>query len=166
MGESLIPRFIALGREKKYLRYVVEKGELHSRMQLISDKVVSDHEKLFTKLELVRAESITSSENEALVHIRSCYNNKFLVLSKDVENWVVAEADEPKEDRSKWSCTLFRLGRGQQSVRLFLQAAGAEHGVVVDATEKCLTIGNYNRVLTFFLIIDSVLQHNSANLFK
>lgn len=42
-----------------------------------------------------------------LVHIRCCYNNKYLARWSPDHWWIVAEADEPQENRSKWSCTLF-----------------------------------------------------------
>ncbi|KAK9906298.1 hypothetical protein M0R45_002633 [Rubus argutus] len=41
-----------------------------------------------------------------LVHIRCCYNNKYLVRS-GTSYWIVAAADKPEEDESKTSCTLF-----------------------------------------------------------
>ncbi|KAL2892252.1 Natterin-4 [Bienertia sinuspersici] len=148
---ELVPRYIALGKGGKYLRYVLEDGELHSRMQLISDKVVGE-DRSFTKLEIVSAES--SSEDVALVHIRSCYNNKFLVLSKEVENWIVAGADEPEEDPSEWSCTLFRLGGNKNRLRLFLQAADDEHGVQIDGSEKCLTIARNSTSAAEFNVTD------------
>ncbi|KAL2892255.1 KAT8 regulatory NSL complex subunit 1-like protein [Bienertia sinuspersici] len=130
-----LPRYIALGKGGKYLQYVWEEGELHSRMQLSSDRLVSE-DRSITKLEIVKSE--TSIQGLTLVHIRSCYNNKFLVLSSEVENWIVAGADEPEEDRFKWSCTLFMLGGIKNVLSLFLLAGRAVYGVQIDETEKCL----------------------------
>ncbi|XP_056694619.1 uncharacterized protein [Spinacia oleracea] len=80
MTDSL-PRFIVLGRPTggvTYLRYVVEKGAQHRRLHLSSPEVISDRN--FTKLEVVRAPPTIGLD---MVHIRSCYNNKFLVLQSE-----------------------------------------------------------------------------------
>ncbi|KAL6548461.1 hypothetical protein OROGR_008882 [Orobanche gracilis] len=49
----------------------------------------------------------SSSVGNGLVHIRSCYNNKYLRVSDD-NNWTVAKAEKTEEDQSKRSCTLLR----------------------------------------------------------
>ncbi|KAL7261237.1 hypothetical protein ACSBR1_006809 [Camellia fascicularis] len=58
----------------------------------------------YTKFELTRA---MTSSGKGCVHIRCCYSNKCFVRKSANDSWIVAGADEPEEDRSKWSCTLF-----------------------------------------------------------
>ncbi|XP_050121482.1 uncharacterized protein LOC126599196 [Malus sylvestris] len=41
------------------------------------------------------------------VHIKSCYNNRYLRRANHRQYWIVAGAYEPEEDLSHWSCTLF-----------------------------------------------------------
>ncbi|XP_021862428.1 uncharacterized protein [Spinacia oleracea] len=127
MGE--LPRFIVLGRPTggvTYLRYVVERGAQHRRLHLSSPEVIS--ERNFTKLEVVRAPPTIGRD---MVHIRSCYNNKFLVLESEGSNVFVAEADEPEVDRSIWSCTLFRVTYVNNRLSLLLQSSNAQHSVQV-----------------------------------
>lgn len=131
-------KFIALGKGGKYLQYVLEDGELHSRMQLSANEVIS--ERSFTKLEVMSGE--TSWQERHLVHLRSSYNNKFLVLASEGNTWVVAGADEPETDQSKWSCTLFKVVIEDNRLRLFLLSANVEYGVEITQPEQCLSIGN------------------------
>ncbi|XP_068328102.1 uncharacterized protein [Pyrus communis] len=49
----------------------------------------------------------SSGASKGLVHIRCCYNNKYWVRWSQTHHWIVAGADEPQADESKWSCTLF-----------------------------------------------------------
>ncbi|XP_012075832.2 uncharacterized protein LOC105637044 [Jatropha curcas] len=60
----------------------------------------------YTKFELQYPKT---GDADDLVHIRCCYNNKYLVRSSAEDDWIVGAADEPEEDKSKWSCTLFQL---------------------------------------------------------
>lgn len=48
-----------------------------------------------------------SETYKGLVHIRSCHNNKYLVLVEEY-NWIVAKAEKPEEDQSMRSYTLLR----------------------------------------------------------
>ncbi|CAI0557459.1 unnamed protein product [Linum tenue] len=48
-----------------------------------------------------------SSSVRGLVHLRSCYNNKYWVRTSPTQMWIAAHSDIPEEDQSKWSCTLF-----------------------------------------------------------
>ncbi|KAG5547073.1 hypothetical protein RHGRI_012938 [Rhododendron griersonianum] len=95
-----LPRFsviqsITLG--KKYLRYIHEDGDLHGFLQFSGEEIVSP----FAKFEIERAKT---ARNTGFVHIRCCYNNKYWVARGP---FIVAGADEPNEDQSQWSCTLF-----------------------------------------------------------
>ncbi|KAA8544866.1 hypothetical protein F0562_019739 [Nyssa sinensis] len=95
-----LPRFVVLKSiyNRKYLHYVKEDVQMHGFLQFSGDEVVSP----YAKYEVEMAKS-----GRGLVNIRCCYNNKYWVRWSQKDNWIVAEADEPQEDISKWSCTLF-----------------------------------------------------------
>ncbi|KMT20606.1 hypothetical protein BVRB_1g005860 [Beta vulgaris subsp. vulgaris] len=82
----------------------------------------------------------TSWQQRHLVHLRSSYNKKFLVLASEGNTWVVAGADEPETDQSKWSCTLFKVVIEDNRLRLFLLSANVEYGVEITQPEQCLSI--------------------------
>ncbi|KAI8023915.1 hypothetical protein LOK49_LG03G00187 [Camellia lanceoleosa] len=100
-----LPRFVALKsiHNNKYMRYVEEAGGAHGCFRF-SEKVVSSP---YAKLEVEMAK--TSNNGKQLVHIKCCFNNKYLVRWTPNHWWIVAQADEPEEDQSKWSCTLFEV---------------------------------------------------------
>ncbi|KAA8544856.1 hypothetical protein F0562_019640 [Nyssa sinensis] len=95
-----LARFVVLKSKynDKYLRYIKEDSEVHGFVQFSGEEVVSP----YAKYEVVMAKS-----GKGLVNIRCCYNNKYWVRWSDHHHWIVAGADEPEEDKSKWSCTLF-----------------------------------------------------------
>ncbi|KAH0980880.1 hypothetical protein GBA52_008057 [Prunus armeniaca] len=94
-----LPRFVVVtsNTNGKYLRYIdddVPAGYLKFSGQEAGSQ--------YAKFEVERAKS---SGNEGLVHIKCCYNNKYWSTSS---NWLIAAvADEPVEDKSQFSCTLF-----------------------------------------------------------
>ncbi|XP_034198062.1 uncharacterized protein LOC117613565 [Prunus dulcis] len=97
-----LPRFFALKSKKneKHLQYIHQDiKKLHGFLQFSGDNVVSP----YAQFQMVAATSC----NRRLVHIRSCYNNKYLVREDKDHWWIVARADEPQEDQSLWSCTLY-----------------------------------------------------------
>ncbi|KAI8541190.1 hypothetical protein RHMOL_Rhmol08G0042400 [Rhododendron molle] len=101
---SALPRFVTIQSSfsnKTYLRYVHEDGELHQYLQASGVEIVSP----YAKFEIERPKNDTNG----FVHIRSCYNNKYWVLagSGGYPHYIIAAADEPNEDQSDWSCTLF-----------------------------------------------------------
>ncbi|XP_028085811.1 uncharacterized protein LOC114286803 [Camellia sinensis] len=101
-----LPRFIVLKSKynNKYLRYINEDvQQVHGFVQFSGEEVVSP----YVKFQVEWAKS--GRKNGHLVHIRCCYNNKYLVIrwSPNNQGWIVAGADEPNEDQSIWSCTLF-----------------------------------------------------------
>ncbi|KAK9950587.1 hypothetical protein M0R45_006071 [Rubus argutus] len=68
------------------------------------------------KLEtLVKFEVEKAKIGNRWVHIRCCYNKKYLVRENTPigtccyinKHWIVAAADKPEEDKYKISCTLF-----------------------------------------------------------
>ncbi|XP_027341707.1 uncharacterized protein LOC113854721 [Abrus precatorius] len=130
-----LPRLIALqrkGTDDKYLRLVHKDKKLQGFLQNSGDEIVSP----YTKFETERSKS-----DENLVHIRCCYNNKYLVRSSEEDNWIVVAAHEPEEDKSKWSCTLFQpcVTDADGSSFSFLHV---QHGgyLDIDADLNCLCI--------------------------
>ncbi|KAM5581029.1 hypothetical protein ABKV19_010307 [Rosa sericea] len=56
---------------------------------------------------LAKFEVVTANTGTGLVHIRCSQNRKFLRRRFESDVNLTPEADEPEEDQSKWSCTLF-----------------------------------------------------------
>ncbi|KAB2595967.1 hypothetical protein D8674_031417 [Pyrus ussuriensis x Pyrus communis] len=94
-----LPKFVVLksNYNNKYLRFTTMDAD-ENLMRIMP--AASEH----TKFEVEKAKSIG---NEGLVHIRCCYNNKYWVMPACGYPQIVAGADEPEEDKSKFSCTLF-----------------------------------------------------------
>ncbi|CAL1410185.1 unnamed protein product [Linum trigynum] len=84
---------------QRYLRFTHEDTAQHGFLQFTGETVISPH---------VKFEVQHSTSAVGLVHLRCGYNNKYLVRSSDTQLWIAAAADSAEEDRSKWSCTLFR----------------------------------------------------------
>jgi hypothetical protein len=104
-----VPRFVALKSKYvgKYLRLTENDGSLPAGFLKFERRKVATEQ---AKFELVPEKS-----GNGLVHLRCCYNNKYLVRYTDAfgtdcsSRWIVAAADEPEEDKSNVSCTLFKL---------------------------------------------------------
>ncbi|PQM36356.1 uncharacterized protein Pyn_38100 [Prunus yedoensis var. nudiflora] len=106
-----LPRFVVVksNHNKKYLRYLKkEDGEedVPSGFLKFTGEEAGSH---YAKYEVEMAKS---TENKGFVHIRCCYNNKYWVSVNGMDKFegdvlIVAGADEPEEDQSKPSCTLF-----------------------------------------------------------
>ncbi|KAK4275746.1 hypothetical protein QN277_018777 [Acacia crassicarpa] len=96
-----LSRFVVLksNYNKKYLRYIHEDVKVQEFLQFSGGEVVSP----YVKFEVEMAKS-----GNGLVHIRCCYNNKYWVRERQDGWWILARADKPEEDQSKWSCTLFK----------------------------------------------------------
>lgn len=110
--EITLPRFVVLksNHNNKYLSYtnISEENvdQVPTGFLKFSGEEVGSH---YAKFEVEMAKSC---ENKGLVHIRCCYNNKYWVRllrtnTPEDDHWIVAKANEPEEDRSKSSCTLF-----------------------------------------------------------
>lgn len=83
----------------KYVEYVKEAGENHDRhLRCSGENLLTP----FTKYQIEMAKI-----GNGLVHIKCCYNNKYLVRTTQYSQWIFAGAHEPVEDRSRWTCTLF-----------------------------------------------------------
>ncbi|KAF7142853.1 hypothetical protein RHSIM_Rhsim05G0011200 [Rhododendron simsii] len=101
-----LPRFAAIqSRSQTYLRHVNEDGELHGFLEFSGEEIVSP----YTKFQIETAKSTAAGNGDhGFVHIRCCYNNKCLVAkSISGDSYIIAGADEPNEDQSQSSCTLF-----------------------------------------------------------
>ncbi|CAL8119779.1 unnamed protein product [Prunus armeniaca] len=106
-----LPRFVVVksNHNKKYLRYLKqEDGEEDAPAGFLkfTGEEARSH---YAKYEVEMAKS---TENKGFVHIRCCYNNKYWVRVNGTDKFegdvlIVAGADEPEEDQSKPSRTLF-----------------------------------------------------------
>lgn len=119
---SALPRFISMSlattdRDELhqdiylYARYVVQDGAMHGLVSLGSRDDVGVTSP-FAKFEV----EVASIGGE-LVHLRSCYNNNYLRKASENPNdvWIAASGKTREEDRTKWSCTLFRPVQVQSS---------------------------------------------------
>ncbi|KAJ4834576.1 hypothetical protein Tsubulata_028475 [Turnera subulata] len=75
-------------------------GEVH---ELLKPYAVEAKEEV-TKFEFVAS----SGPDNSLVHIKYCHNKKFLRSLTKSLLWITPAEDKPEEDRSKWTCTLFK----------------------------------------------------------
>ncbi|XWS08004.1 hypothetical protein CRYUN_Cryun41cG0039800 [Craigia yunnanensis] len=107
-----LPRFIVLQANTKneYLGFIHENGKSNQGyLQFSETQVLSP----YAKFEVEIAEG---SGKDALIHIRSCQNNKYWERPKNLsitgnpaeQYWITATANKPEEDQSKESCTLFK----------------------------------------------------------
>ncbi|KAF2308983.1 hypothetical protein GH714_027115 [Hevea brasiliensis] len=76
-------------------------------------------EEVFSPFAKIEVE--TAKINTRFVHLRFCSNNKYWArLGADRNDiWIVAKADQPEEDMSKWSCTLFEPTLGNDGFLYF-----------------------------------------------
>ncbi|CAN6714470.1 unnamed protein product [Malus baccata var. baccata] len=96
-----LPSFFALksNHSKKCLRIINQNiGKYQGVVQFSGDDVNSSH----ARFEVERADG-----NGELVHIKCTTNGKYLRRGDEREWWIVAAGDEPEEDQSHWTCTLF-----------------------------------------------------------
>ena len=97
-----LPRFFALKSKhiKKCLRIIYQNiGKYHGVVQFSGDDVKSSQ----AGFQVERADG-----NGELVCIFKCTTNgKYLRRGDEREWWIVSAGDEPEEDQSHWTCTLF-----------------------------------------------------------
>ncbi|KAM7497702.1 hypothetical protein LguiA_022116 [Lonicera macranthoides] len=96
-----LPIFFGLKSKynNKYVQYVKEDVEVHGLLRCSGENLVTPFTKYKTEMAKIGG---------GLVHIRCCYNNKYLVQRSPSQRWIIAGSDEPVEDMSSWSCTLFK----------------------------------------------------------
>ncbi|CAN1171950.1 hypothetical protein LINPERHAP2_LOCUS29880 [Linum perenne] len=102
MAAPTLPRFAMFYSENwgRYISYVSdESGDLNQILQVNARKISSPR---------ARFEVEQSKVHPTMVHIRSCYDNKYLRRRSEGEWWIVAAADKPDDDQSLWSSTLFQ----------------------------------------------------------
>ncbi|CAB4281432.1 unnamed protein product [Prunus armeniaca] len=87
--------------------------------------------------------------NLRLVHIRSCYNNKYWRRADQNSRWIVAGADERQADQNLWSCTLFEpIMNNINSSQIRLRHVHSGHYLKISATNECLFISQNFDVFT------------------
>ncbi|CAN0923151.1 hypothetical protein LINGRAHAP2_LOCUS33433 [Linum grandiflorum] len=114
---TTLPRFAMFFSANigRYVSYVSddEGGEFNQILKVRARKVSNVRS---------RFEVEPSKVHPTMVHIRSCYDNKYLCRRSEEEWWIVAAADNPNDDQSYWSSTLFQpefvTSDGSNSVRL------------------------------------------------
>ncbi|KAF7142461.1 hypothetical protein RHSIM_Rhsim05G0010000 [Rhododendron simsii] len=113
-----LPRFAVIQSHeppKNYLRYIREDGGSHGTLQFSGEEIMSP----YAKFEIETAKTTPAGNENGFVHIRCCYNNKYWVAKSSSDPCIIAGADEPNEDQSQWSCTLFEPIRRQLRGDLF-----------------------------------------------
>nr|AIU47286.1 amaranthin-like lectin [Linum usitatissimum] len=116
MAATTLPRFAMFysGNWGRYVSYMSDEGGEFNQILKVSARKVSNPRSRF--------EVEPSNVHPTMVHIRSCYDNKYLRRRSEEEWWIVAAADSPNDDQSSWSSTLFQpefvTSAGLISVRL------------------------------------------------
>ncbi|CAO2825039.1 unnamed protein product [Amaranthus hypochondriacus] len=118
-----LPSVIGLGSGGMYLEYVLQEGQGQwgKRVRRTSRMVLSENN--FTRF------IVSVSRTAGLIHLQTAFNKKYLRLQSENENWIAAVADDPEEDTSKWTCTLFRRELRNGQLTLFLQARNRQSPV-------------------------------------
>ena len=103
---SALPRCIALcsKHDNSYLRSVHDKSQGGNFVELSADNdggVMNPRCRFYLE---------ASKEHDGLLHVRCCHNNKYWVAKHGGEgsgHWIIGIVNEPNDDLSKPSCTLF-----------------------------------------------------------
>ncbi|KAL0538381.1 hypothetical protein IC582_027399 [Cucumis melo] len=100
---NTVPKYFTLKSRQngRYLRYINDDKTMHGFLKFSGTQVVSP----FAKFEVEKAKE---KSNKGLVHVRCCYNNKYWVRWSEKSKYIVATANEPNEDKTKFSSTLFQ----------------------------------------------------------
>ena len=144
-----LPSVIGLGSGGMYLEYVLQEGQGQwgKRVRRTSRMVLSENN--FTRF------IVSVSRTAGLIHLQTAFNKKYLRLQSENENWIAAVADEPEEDTSKWTCTLFRRELRNGQLTLFLQARNRQSPVGL--LNNALNISNISLLLN---------KHEKNEIFK
>lgn len=144
----VLPTFFMLQSGGKYLS-VTE----NIPATLPSGFLKFDQEQIWSPRAKFAAEPAKTGDGR-LFHIRSLYNNKYLVMESN--SWIVASAKKPEEDKSKATCTMFEphslAGDDDQTVRLRHVGTGIslspdDQGVLLSATGSSFILSDNNSVL-------------------
>ncbi|KAL9230522.1 hypothetical protein vseg_005861 [Gypsophila vaccaria] len=85
-------------RIKEYLGVVTDDTETQGRLEYSTVRISDQNAKFAVEY-----------AHDGLVHIRSCFTNKYWTRSSAEEYWITATATEPVDTESAWNCTLFRM---------------------------------------------------------
>ncbi|XP_071740042.1 uncharacterized protein [Rutidosis leptorrhynchoides] len=107
MTTLLLPRFFILESGGRYLRVTEASQPSLGLLKFDEEQIWSPR----VKFAVERAETTSVDDvGQQLVHIRSCYNNKYWEALPDKTTGLIsASGKKPEEDRSKVSCTLFEI---------------------------------------------------------
>ncbi|XP_062086450.1 uncharacterized protein LOC133792558 [Humulus lupulus] len=103
---SPLPRFVVLksAYNGKYLTKVTKETSSQTELpETFLNFRGEDMESPLAKFELV-----TAKTDRRFVHIRCCYNMKYLTRLSPNHLWIVAAANRPVEDEDTFSCTMFQ----------------------------------------------------------
>ncbi|XP_058221596.1 uncharacterized protein LOC131331576 [Rhododendron vialii] len=84
-------------------------------------------------------EVMMAKRGDGLVHIRCCSTGKYWRRLSEDNSWIAAKADEPEEDLSKWSCTLFWPCYDSKEDDNSVQLEHSQLGENTRLFESCLT---------------------------
>ncbi|CAN1179263.1 hypothetical protein LINPERPRIM_LOCUS36746 [Linum perenne] len=101
MAQSTLPKFAVFYSKVagKYMNYTLEgDGDFKQIAATRSDTAWNP---------LSKFEVVPSDVHSSMIHIRCCYNNKFLRRGNDKERYIYAVAEEKEENQDSWTCTLF-----------------------------------------------------------
>ncbi|KDP27102.1 hypothetical protein JCGZ_20326 [Jatropha curcas] len=135
-----IPRYSVFRSNfaNKYLSYVDESGSSQYRF------VKCDGTDILSPFSKFRVEKANISPD--FIHIRCCFSNKYWRLSSENSAYIVAAAERPEEDQSKWSCTLFKpIQAGDDQTILRFQHVQNGNNVWFDQLNK-----NYGCLIAMF----------------
>ncbi|GAB2290928.1 hypothetical protein Dimus_025188 [Dionaea muscipula] len=132
-----LPRFIMLKANNydRFLRVVAGDGaaaEAKGHVQFTADTGVHPQAKF-------AVEASTEAGNRGLVHIRSCYTNRYLARESQDSSWIKAWSPVKDEvDQTHWACTLFEPIRAEQdddaNGRSFIRLRHVQEGSFVSLT--------------------------------
>lgn len=102
---EMLPKCMAISHGSCYLRSVHDSGSGGGSFVELGDGGGANNPRCRFYLE----ESKEHYDGN-LMHVRCCYNNKYWVpQQREQDGWIIGTCDEPEEDLSKPSCTLFKL---------------------------------------------------------
>lgn len=135
---SVLPRFIALesAAVEKFMYFVEEEVDLHGAVMAHGETLLSPYAKL--EVEPARSGAVNH------FNIRSCYNNKYLTRGSR-RNFVMitCDANEPQEDTSLRTCTLFQPLFVTIQNRNFIRLVFAFDGRYANVTSRNTPPTNY-----------------------
>ncbi|KAG6425879.1 hypothetical protein SASPL_110087 [Salvia splendens] len=130
MATIILPRSIVI-KSKTYS----EKGNAYFKADGAS--VLIGEEDIFSTL--VKIESEMATINEKYVNLRFGYFNRYWQQQSGDSNFIVAESDQPQEDVTQPSCTLFEPVKVDDNGAFYLRHVQSGGRVLVDS----LTMGFY-----------------------